>query len=98
MNAVLPFPDTTLAEPKSRKAELLRDLILGKIIAEQDYSYNRFRGDISDLKNKYNVPIRYAEEDFTNIYKHKSRFRKHYLLTVDREIAIEIYKQINRVA
>lgn len=98
MNTVLPFPDNKLAEPKSRKAELLRDLILGKVIAEQDYNYNRFRGDISDLKNKYHVPIRFAEEDFTNVYKHKSRYRKHYLLTVDRDEAIKIYNRINRAA
>lgn len=85
-----------LPEPKSRKAELLRDLIMGKIISEQDYSYNRFRGDISDLKNKYHVPIRFAEEDFTNVYNHKSRFRKHYLLTIDRAKAEEIYMKINK--
>jgi hypothetical protein len=92
MQAVL----TLLPEPKSRKAELLRDLIMGKIISEQDYSYNRFRGDISDLKNKYQVPIRYAEEDFTNVYGHKSKFRKHYLLTIDREAAEKIYEKINK--
>lgn len=85
-----------LPEPKSRKAELLRDLIMGKIISEQDYPYNRFRGDISDLKNKYHVPIRFAEEDFTNVYNHKSRFRKHYLLTIDRKIAEEVYERINK--
>lgn len=87
---------TFLAPPKNRKAELLRDLIMGKIISEQDYSYNRFRGDISDLKNKYNVPIRYAEEEFTNIYQHKNKFRKHYLLTIDREAAERVYEKINK--
>lgn len=89
---------TTLPEPKSRKAELLRDMILGKMISEQDYSYNRFRGDISDLKNKYNVPIRYSEEPFENIYKHKNKFRKHYILTIDRELCERIYNQINKTA
>lgn len=91
----LPFPKE-LAEPKSRKAQLLRDMIIGKIISEQDYDYNRFRGDISDLKNKYHVPIRFAEEEFTNIYHHKNKFRKHYLLTIDREAAERVYEKINK--
>ena len=76
---------TLLSPPKSRKAELLYDMILGKMIAEQDYTYNRFRGDISDLKNKYQVPIRYAEQEFTSKYGHDNKFRKHYILTIDRE-------------
>lgn len=87
---------TFLAPPRSRKAELLRDMIEGKIITEQDYNYNRFRGDISDLRLKHQVPIRFAEEEFESKYGHKNKFRKHYLLTIDRGKCIEIYEKINR--
>lgn len=85
----------TLPPPKSRKAELLLDMISGKMIAEQDYDYNRFRGDISDLRNKYQVPIRHAEEPFENIYHHKGKFRKHFILTIHRRKAQKVYQQIN---
>jgi hypothetical protein len=85
-----------LSPPKSRKAELLHDMILGKIIAEQDYNYNRFRGDISDLRLKYQVPVRFAEEEFESKYGHKRVFRKHFLLTIDREKCCEIYENLNK--
>lgn len=87
--------EIVLPPPKSRKAELLLDLISGKMITERDYDYNRFRGDISDLRNKYQVPIRHAEEDFTNKYQHKNKFRKHFILTIHRKKAQKVYQQIN---
>lgn len=87
---------TFLAPPKSRKAELLRDMIEGKFIAEQDYNYNRFRGDISDLKNKHHVPLRFAEEPFKSKYGHNRNYHKHYILTIDREKCIEIYERLNK--
>jgi hypothetical protein len=87
---------TLLSPPKSRKAELLRDMIEGKMIAEQDYDYNRFRGDISDLRLKYNVPVRFAEEEFTSKYGHPRLYHKHYILTIDREKCVEIYEKLNK--
>lgn len=89
---------TELPEPKSRKAELLYDMIQGRMIAEQDYTYNRFRGDISDLRLEYQLPIRHVDVPFKSKYGHKNKFRKHFLLSIHRKKAVQIYKQINRVA
>jgi len=74
----------------------LRDMLMGKFIAEQDYTYNRFRGDISDLRNKHQVPIRFAEQEFKSKYGHENKFRKHYILTIDREKCMAIYETINK--
>lgn len=87
-----------LPKPKSRKAELLFDMISGKMIAEQDYTYNRFRGDISDLRLDYGLPVRHVDVPFKSKYGHKNKFRKHFLLSIHRNKAVRIYKQINKVA
>lgn len=87
-----------LPEPKSRKAELLYDMIQGRMIAEQDYTYNRFRGDISDLRLEHGLPVRHVDVPFKSKYGHKNKFRKHFLLSIHRKKAVQIYKQINRVA
>lgn len=87
---------TMLPPPKNQKAHLLLDMISGKIIAEQDYRYNRFRGSISDLINKFNAPIRHTDVPFTNSFGHKGTYRKHYIMGIDREDAISVYERINR--
>lgn len=89
---------TELPKPKSRKAELLFDMIQGKVITESDYDYHRFRGDISDLRLEYGLPVRHVDVPFKSKYGHKNKFRKHFLLSIHRKKAVQIYKQINRVA
>lgn len=84
-----------IAPYKNQMAHLLYDMINGKMISEQDYSYNRFRGNISDLINDHNCPIRHKDVPFTNTFGRKSTYRKHYILTIDRDEAISIYQKIN---
>lgn len=84
-----------LAPPKNQMAHLLRDMIEGKMIAEQQYQYNRFRGSISDLINDYGCPIRHNDVPFTNSFGRESRYRKHYIMEIDREEAINLYEKVN---
>jgi hypothetical protein len=84
-----------LAPPKNQMARLLYDMINGRMISEQDYHFNRFRGSLSDLRNDYGVPIRHQDEKFTNSFGRESRYRRHYILSVDKEQAIEVYHKLN---
>lgn len=84
-----------LAPAKNQMARLLRDMIEGRMISEQDYSYNRFRGNISDLINEYGCPIRHQDVPFVNSFGRKSKYRKHYIMSVDRAEAIKIYHKVN---
>lgn len=84
-----------LAEPRNQMAQLLYDMIRGKDISEQQYCQNRFRGNISDLRNDYGIPIRHVDVSFVNQFGRKGKFRKHYILTIDREEAIGVYNKIN---
>lgn len=85
-----------LSPPKNQKAHMLRDMILGKMISEQQYSYNRFRGNISDFILKYGLNIRHQDVPFTNQFGHKGTYRKHYLMGIELEKAVELYEQINK--
>ena len=93
----LSFDLEILESPTNQMAHLLRDMINGKMIAEQNYKYNRFRGSISDLILEYNCPIRHKDVDFYNSFGRKSYYRKHYILLIDKDQAIEIYRKINTV-
>ncbi len=84
-----------LSPPKNQMAHLLYDMIQGRMISEQQYAYNRFRGSLSDLINNYSVPIHHQDVPFENTFGRKSTYRKHYILSIDRERAMEIYHKIN---
>ena len=86
----------TLAEPKSQIAHLLYEMIKGKRIAEQDYVYNRFRGNISDLIHDHGVVISHEDVPFKSSFGRKSYYRRHYIMIDNREHAIEVYNSINK--
>lgn len=88
----------TLAPPKSQKAVLLKDLIAGKIITESDYPFHRFRGHISDFKLKHELPLRFRDVPFKSQFGHPGKYRKHYLLTIHKKKAIQLYNKINGAA
>lgn len=75
---------------------LLADMIKGKAISEQQYPFNRFRGSISDLRLEHGLDIRHADEEFTNQFGRKRKYRRHFILSIDREKAIEVYNKINQ--
>jgi hypothetical protein len=87
-----------LPPPNSQKTLLLKCLILQKEIAERDFQYNRFRGDISDLRLKFGLPIRFKDFEFNTVFKFKSRFRRHYILSIDKGKAIKVYKHLHAEA
>jgi hypothetical protein len=84
-----------LARPKNQMAHLLYEMLNGRMIAEQDFSYNRFRGSISDMITKHNVPIRHKDVPFVNSFGRSSTYRKHYVLEIDHEECTKIYNRIN---
>lgn len=96
MNAQLSTSFKELSKPKNQKAHMLLDMIEGKMIAEQDYCYNRFRGNISDFILKEGLEIRHQDVPFVNQYGHKGTYRKHYILSIDRDKAREVYEKINK--
>lgn len=87
---------TFLAEPKNLCAKLLKAMIEGKVISEQDFRMNSFRTRISDLKNEYGVPFHSAWKEFTNEFGHPGRYRVHFIIELDREDAIKIYEKVNK--
>lgn len=84
-----------LDPPRNQTARLLRDLIRGKEIAEQDYPFNGFRTRISELHNVYRLPVRSVQVEFTNQYKRKSFFKRHFILSIHTGKAIKLYQRVN---
>lgn len=84
-----------LAPPRNQQAHLLGEMIKGRMISERDFQYNRFRGSISDLINEHKAPIHHKDVPFENTFGRKSTYRRHFILTVDREEAIKVYNRIN---
>ncbi len=84
-----------IAPPTNQMAHLLYEMIQGKMISERMFEYNRFRGSISDLINDFSVPVHHTDVPFENTFGRKSTYRKHYILNIDRERAIEIYERVN---
>lgn len=87
---------TFLAPPKNQKAKLLKALIEGNMISERDTNWNGFRTRISELRLNHNVPIRFNWKAFTNEFGHEGKYKVHYILTVDKDMCIEIYEKVNK--
>ncbi len=91
----LPFGGKALAKPTNTMAVLLSAMIRGKMISEGDIRLNSFRSRISDLRLRYGLPIRHKDVSFKNGFGRSSHYRRHYILSVDREKALKVYGEIN---
>lgn len=87
---------TLLSPPKNQTCKILKWLIEGKDITEQQTGYNGFRTRISELKRIYHVPIHFAWKKFTSEFGEDSQCKAHFILEVDREVATEIYEKLNK--
>jgi hypothetical protein len=86
-----------LAPPKSDTSEILYDLIRGRVIKERQYPYTAFRDIIARLKNRYRLPLRFVDIEQKNARGKVRRHRKHFLLSIDRKKAAEVYSKINKI-
>lgn len=85
----------SLPKPKSALAEVLHGLITRAEISEQDYNLNSFRTRLSDLRLKYNIPVRFSERKTKNRHGHTTVYRVHYLWRLSIPRATRIYLKIN---
>lgn len=89
---------TTLAlltEPKNQTCKILKRLIEGESITEQQTGQNGFRTRISELKRKHNAPIHFAWKKYKDTFGEESQCKAHFILPCDREACIELYEKIN---
>lgn len=84
-----------LSEPKNQTAKILKRLIEGEAITEQQTGQNGFRTRISELKRKHNAPIHWAWEKYTDTFGEESVCKAHFILPPDRELCVELYEKIN---
>lgn len=85
-----------LAEPKNQACKILKRLIEGEAITEQQTGQNGFRTRISELKRKHNAPIHFAWKKYTDSFGEESQCKAHFILEVDREACIELYEKLNK--
>ena len=77
----------------AKKATILYDLIVcDKGIDEQTSGFNGFRSRISELRAYLN--IKETVVTFTNQFKRKSHFKKHWLTETEKKKAIKLYKSL----
>lgn len=86
---------TFLSPPKNQTAKILKRLIEGEMITEQQTGQNGFRTRISELKRKHNAPIHFAWKKYTDTFGGESQCKAHFILECDRDKAIELYEKIN---
>jgi hypothetical protein len=86
---------TTLEQPRTVKAAILRELILRPEISEMDVRFNSFRSRISDLRLEHGLNVRYKEKKAKNAFGNDLVYRVHYLWQIDLKKAVRLYKKIN---
>jgi hypothetical protein len=87
---------TFLAPPKNQACKILKRLIEGEAITEQQTGQNGFRTRISELKRKHGAPIHFAWKEYDDAFGDKSKCKAHFILEVDRETCIELYEKLNK--
>lgn len=86
---------TFLPPPKNQTAKILKRLIEGEMITEQQTGQNGFRTRISELKRKHNAPIHFAWKKYTDTFDQESVCKAHFILEIDRDQAVQLYEKIN---
>jgi hypothetical protein len=85
-----------LPPPRSSIASLLLELILKKDVRETDLDpFNGFRDALSELRNYYKIPIRHIDVKGVSKFGKPCKYRRHYLLTINRKRAIRVYLKLN---
>lgn len=87
---------TFLSKPKNQTCKILKRLIEGESITEQQTGQNGFRTRISELKRKHNAPIHFAWKKYKDTFGEESQCKAHFILECDREACIELYEKLNK--
>lgn len=90
------FQNIEVAPAKNQLASVLKKLLENESVSERQTNYNGFRSRISDLRLKHNLDVRHTEVEFITEFGKKSSYRKHYLLEIDKDKAVQLYKEINK--
>jgi hypothetical protein len=79
-----------LPKPNSQVKFILHYLIThSRGIAERDTNFNMFRGHISNLRK--HITIKHTDVPFVNIFKHKGKYRRHWLTETEKKKATKYY-------
>lgn len=90
------FQNIKVEPARNQLASVLKMLIENPSVSERDTPFNGFRSRISDLRLKHNLEVRHTEVKFVNQFGRESSYRKHYLLEIDKEKGVELYREINK--
>jgi len=82
-----------LPKPNSQVKFILRHLITSnRGISERETNFNMFRGHISNLRK--HLSIKHTDIPFTNVFKHKGKYRRHWLTDSEKKKALKLYLQM----
>jgi len=85
-----------LPKPKSDKADVLLTLIKNGKASIEDYKYLAgFRTRISELSRKHNLNLLSRSVTGKNRFDNTITYQEHILPENEKEVAIELYHQIN---
>lgn len=90
------FQNIKVEPARNQLASVLKMLLENESVSEQETPFNGFRARISDLRLKHHLEVKNTEVKFTNQFGRKSSFMKHYLLEIDKEKGVELYREINK--
>ena len=85
-----------LAQPLNQSAMILAAMIQYEGISERETQFNGFRTRISELHNIFGLPIKKKMVEFTNQFGRKSKYSFHYLDEIDKVLAANVYKKVNK--
>ena len=80
--------------PTTQISFLLHLLINLEQVTEQDCNINGYRSRLSDLENKYNLPLKEKWIKRKNRWGNTCNFKAHYLLEKDKPKATRIFNQM----
>jgi hypothetical protein len=90
------LPMEFLAPAKNQKAAVLKMLIEGNGISEQETPFNGFRTRISELKREHELNIRTVKVAFKTQFGRESHYNKHFLYDSDKINAVKLFNEINK--
>jgi hypothetical protein len=90
------FQNIRVEPARNQLASVLKMLLENESVSERDTVFNGFRSRISQLRIKHKLYIRFREEKFKNQFGRESTFRRHYLMEIDKEKGLELYREINK--
>lgn len=94
------FTHVSIAPPVNQRAKILKALIDLPYVSESENfnSYNGFRMRLTEIRRELEavgVSIHFVWHEFEGEFG-KGQFKRHFLLSCDRDKAVELYDRINK--